>query len=381
MESNLPGTRLAHARRDLGITQEELGNRLGVARTTVAEIEAGKRKLTAQELYRLCEILCRPMGYFFSPGEPETVYALRLDAEELSEPVRQALVELDNRLADIRRLEAFSGVRLHSRLGQYRLSDWRSVDSAAQHIARAERTRLGVGTGPISNLREALEERIGLLAFGHYVPSGKFSGAFASDGQRGALLFNVAHLRGRINFTLAHEYGHSLVAESGAHVELRGQKETAQERFAQRFAANFLMTLQALEEAVERFGIRPPGLSEDEALALASHFDVSFAALLGRLEHFSIITHEVADRLRKAVKPVARARELSLPDPREAFPALPVTYQQMAFVAFHRGAISRSRLAELLEADVDDAHSMYTAWAVATLKTSDERREMGVAAH
>jgi len=336
--------------------------------------------VTAEELHRLAELLRRPLDYFFNPVRPRTVFALRADNDEASGPVREALVALDNRLADLRRLEVFSGISVRAAVGRYQLAEWRRVDYAATHVARDERRRLELGTRPVNSLRETLENKIGLMAFGMYVPRGGFSGAFAFDGERAAMLVNLAHFAGRVNFTLAHEYGHAIIAEQGAHVDLRGGRATKEEHFANRFAAEFLMPLPALEEALDHYRLSPPGLTEDQLVMLASFFGVSFAALLGRLEHFSIVSRETGDTLRKSARPVQRIRELGLQDPRGPFPPLPTTYRHMAFTAFHRKSISRSRLAELLQVDVEEAEGGYQAWLAGAMRLQEGPGEGGCAA-
>jgi Zn-dependent peptidase ImmA (M78 family)/transcriptional regulator with XRE-family HTH domain len=357
------GRRLAEARGELGLTQAEVAAKLGVARSTLAEMEIGQRKVTADELYRLAELLSRPLQYFFSPQKPASIFALRLKSEEIGEPARRALVHLDNRLADVAALERFSGVTIRPQVQQYRVNAWKTPDVAGRNIARLERARLQLGTSPVPNVREVLEQRAGLLAFGDYIASGDFSGAYASDGTRSALLVNVAHIRGRVNFTLPHEYAHAVAAKDALHIELRGYADDFEERFADAFAANFLMPLEAIEEALQRTDISPPEITADEALFLASQFGVSFDAMLGRLAHFGIVEQAYARGLRKAVKPLARSRELGLPDPRDEFDCLPQTYRRMAFQAFHKGSISRSRLAEFLDTDSDAAYNSYVAWA------------------
>lgn len=356
------GTKIAEARHSLGLNQTDVAGKLGVARTTLAEIETGERKVTAEELYRLADLLQRPLDYFFGPSEGGAVFAFRLTGKEVDETARGALVHLENRLTDLRRLERFSGVSVTSRLKQYRADAWRNPTVAGRAVASLERSRLRLANSPIADLRAVLEQRVKLLAFGDYRPKGDFSGAFGSDGQRSALLVNPLHIRGRVNFTLAHEYGHALIRGQGAQVELRGMLQDAEEQFANAFAASFLMPMEAIEEAVEYAGIDLASMSADQVLVLASQFAVSFAAMLARLEHFAIVdrTHGVA--LRKATKPVARLRELGLPDQREEFAALPATYELLTYMAFHKAGISRSRMAEFLNLDPEAAYGRYLAW-------------------
>jgi len=356
------GNKVSEARGKLGLTQAELSARLGVARSTLAEMEMGKRKITADELYRLADLLHRPLQYFFSPFGAAASFAFRESGRDLDEPFREALVHLDNRLSEIRSLETFSGVTVRTRIHEYSLAQYRNPTVAGRNIARTERARLGLGISPVPDLRDMLERRIGLLAFGYYVAAGEFSGAFASDGERSALLINVAHVRGRTIFTLAHEYAHAIVRRGEAHIELRASEDAEEERFADAFAANFLMPLEAVEDAVESAAVDPIRISSDEVLMLASQFGVSFAAMLGRLEHFGIVERDRGRALRKETKPLIRSRELGLPDPRAEFPSLPLTYQRMAFLSLRKGSISLGRLAEFLDLEVDEAHARYIAW-------------------
>lgn len=361
------GRRIADARTELGLTQVQLAERLRMARSTLAEIETGQRKVAAEELYRISEVLSRPLDYFLSPGKPATIFAYRLKAETIDETARRALVHLDNRLGELRALERFSGVSVRPRLKQYRIDGWKNPEVAGRNVAMMERARLQLGTSPVPSVREVLEQRVGLLAFGDYIPSGDFSGAYASDGERAALLINVAHVRGRTNFTIPHEYGHALVLRDGVHIELRGFVDDDEERFADAFAGNFLMPVEAVEEAIENAQIDLPLISADQVLFLASQFGVSFEAMLGRLSHFGIVERKYARQVRKDAKPMSRARELGLPDPREEFDPLPRTFRRMAFQAFHTERISRSRLAEFLDVDPDEAYGGYLAWAALTL--------------
>src|SRR5262245_46595103 len=63
--SNLFARRLKHARERSGLTQAELSAKLGFKdRQTLAAIEAGQRKLTAEELLRAIEVFQVDLDFF-----------------------------------------------------------------------------------------------------------------------------------------------------------------------------------------------------------------------------------------------------------------------------------------------------------------------------
>lgn len=56
---------LKDAREELGLTQQEMANELGVSRPTYAAIEANPDKATVLQAKRICEILSRPYERIF----------------------------------------------------------------------------------------------------------------------------------------------------------------------------------------------------------------------------------------------------------------------------------------------------------------------------
>jgi len=72
------GARLKQAREYIGLLQEDVATALGIPRTSVHALEAGKRKVTGLELRRLARLYRRPVGWLL--GEEEAELA---DAEPL----------------------------------------------------------------------------------------------------------------------------------------------------------------------------------------------------------------------------------------------------------------------------------------------------------
>ncbi len=89
------GGRLATLRRDRGLTQEELANLLGVKRTTLAQIELGKREVTAIELRKCADILRFSMDEFLANEfQPEKDILSNTESKELKPEERISVPEL-----------------------------------------------------------------------------------------------------------------------------------------------------------------------------------------------------------------------------------------------------------------------------------------------
>lgn len=72
--------RLKEAREFLGLSQAEVGDALGLGRTTVSEIETGHRKVTGLELRRFGRLYRRPVGWLLgedTEADPRILAAVR----------------------------------------------------------------------------------------------------------------------------------------------------------------------------------------------------------------------------------------------------------------------------------------------------------------
>lgn len=91
------GARLRQAREYIGLLQEDVANALGIPRTSVHALEAGKRKVTGLELRRLARLYRRPVGWLlgeeeieFSDAEPLFRAAASLSQEDKEQVLRFA---------------------------------------------------------------------------------------------------------------------------------------------------------------------------------------------------------------------------------------------------------------------------------------------------
>lgn len=90
------GNRLKIAREYMGLSQEDVGQVLGIARTAVVKMESGQRKVDALELSALATLYEQPLailaGEESAPPLTEGVMALARTASELSDVDREAVI-------------------------------------------------------------------------------------------------------------------------------------------------------------------------------------------------------------------------------------------------------------------------------------------------
>jgi Zn-dependent peptidase ImmA (M78 family) len=231
-----------------------------------------------------------------------------------------------------------------------------SPEDRGEEVADAERNRLGLGDGPIADLRSILEEAVGLRIFYIDLPS-KIGGLFAyTEELGGCIAINQKHPPRRAKWSLAHEYGHFLTTRYQADVEMldaRWGKPTA-EKFADAFAANFLMPRSGVcRRLSEMAKVRQGQVTIADVLSLAELYQVSTESMFRRLEDLKRLTPGTWQRLKtQGLRPeLAKATlGISTDDPCEAM--FPYRFRNLAVGAFNSGEISEENLAAKLKTDI-----------------------------
>ncbi len=355
------GRRLQEARKARRFTQQEAAEHLGVARTSLVAIEKGERRLTPRELIDLAGYYGRSVSDFVTPRTvhhqdfvPQFRAALRReaatdDAFEFSAGELQALAE------DYLELESLCRMPMpHSYPSQYDISDV-SPEQAAEEVAATERNRLGVGDGPLSSLRERLENDVGLRVFYFEMPS-RISGIFAfTEALGGCIGVNSKHPRDRRNWGLAHEYGHFLTSRFQAEVTfvIESKRVSARERFADSFAKCFLMPAPGLNRRFSDLNrSSESGITLAHILTLANLYQVSVQSLILRLEELRRLPTGTWERLVVEGFKVREAQQLLGIDANPPIrDTLPLRYKTLAVYAFNEGLLSEGQLARMLRTD------------------------------
>jgi len=355
----LLGVNIAHARKKAGKTQDALAKGLGISRPTMIAIEAGQRLPNELQLHAIAEQLGSAVRDLLNLGVPDEAVAVRFRALRGAEPSYAALDALEDYGRRYVRLEELARDRIVRREpAPFLLARASNIERAADELAATERLRLGLGDGPLPDLRVVFEEDAGLRIFGvDELRKTKISGLFLYSQEYGPLVgFNAAHDSRRVRWTLCHEYAHYLSERFEPEITLDvSEKPGRRERreiFADAFAARFLMPATGLSRRFsEMLSDAGGGLKVAHLLMLAQFFEVSFQAVTQRLEEIGRVTRGTHAMLRdRGFKPREAEGILGL-ERRAPLDRMPFRYLFLVATLYARGTISEGDVAAYLRTD------------------------------
>lgn len=379
------GQRLREAREASSMTQAQVAGELNVARSTVAEMEAGRRSVSGLELERLAYLFGKDLREFLSPrfdASDGLAVAFRAAPElarnDLARSLRDA-VRLGRELSNLEALlglgpPTLAGPLFPAEIPRNRLQARQQGEKAAQE----ERRRLDLGMAPVDDLAELLEGQ-GVRTAWIDLPD-EVSGLTLR--QREAGLFVVVNRRHpwiRRRFSWAHELAHvRLDADISGTVSRVDARDDLREIRANAFAATFLMPEAGVRQYVEELGKGEPSRSRTElfdggegglavegrsapgrqrlqmydVVLVAHHFKVSRLAALYRLHNLKLLDRrELDDLLAQERAGLGRRTErllgLERPDHQTLREEFRHRFLGLALDAYRLEHISRAKLVEL----------------------------------
>lgn len=378
--------RLKVARETCRLTQDQVGTRLGVSRSTIAQMELGNRAVTSLELKRLADLYGRDLRDLVSDdfSDTDALVALFRVHPEMAEDL--ALNEVLRRCAALcREATSLEGLLDLTERGVFPVEyplpvprgKWEAIQQGDQ-TADLERRRLNLGHAPVWDVPEILEPQ-GVRCAEVSMPE-DVSGLFLAGGEIGlCIIVNSEHHVRRRAFSYAHEYCHLLLDRSRrGNVSREGNRDELIEVRANSFAAAFLLPENAVRDFLRALGKgeesramaaafdevgavvaqhRPPPRSQDvqlyDVVHLAHRFGVSVESAVYRLRNLRLLTEEEKERL-LGKKGDARALQRAL-----GFSALEERQDRrglfrhqflgLALEAYRREVITRHKLGELAQ--------------------------------
>lgn len=362
------GQRLQAARDSIHFTQQDVAQKLGIARTTLVAIENGTRLPKPDELHQLALVYHRSIHNLLRQQVPVERLIVQFRASrrvgsKLDQETADKIGEFERLCEDYVELERKQQYPLPlSQAPVYSIDEMRP-DRSGEDVAAAERNRLGLGDAPILNLRELLENE-GVRIFLLKLPS-RVGGFFGYTEQLGpCMAINAQHPPERRQWSLAHEYAHFLTkrheVDLTTSVYSPYEHVPKNERFAEAFARAFLMPAASVSRRFHEMRRDRGKFLPADLCLLASYFRVSIEAMARRLEDLQLIRGGKYDSmLANGFRPNEAREQLGLvADLPEEHP-LPLRYRYLATEALAHGNITEADFVHYLRTDWAHARQMF----------------------
>lgn len=282
------GTRLKQARLARGLYKNELGVKLGVTGTAVANYENGIDSPQEIRLARIVQCLNFPREFFFLPPWPESVGLVHWrsqasetkHAQEMTEQRMSWLCEIFAYLDDMLEFPNLNvpEVSLPEDFRQYNNND---IERAAEQT----RAAWGLGDGPIPDVILALENA-GIPVSAFTIPAEKQDGFSFFSRMLGRPFIGVNLLdasSARVRFDAAHELGHILLHRKVS-ADQANEKRSHKliEAQAHRFASAFLFPRSRFMSEIRH-------VSLDYFVQYKRRWGISVAAMIVRAADLQLI--------------------------------------------------------------------------------------------
>lgn len=365
------GERLAEARKRAKLTQTDVADAVGIARTTLVAIEKGERRPSHAELVQLGDVLKTSVHDLLRESlvraEISPRFRLGFGVDKKSSAIAEAVERLRRfgaRYAELERMHGLRRVpaRLET-LRTYRVEAGGALDDrlAGEDAARVVRSMLGLGDGPALHLDERFEVEAGLRIFYlDRLPPKLAAFLMWSDEIGACVAINAEHSIEKQRWSLTHEVGHLLRdPEAGDVLDESEPPRRSGEIFPESFATEVLMPTVGVQQ---RFAdkCRAGKFTPVDLYSLARHFEVSFQAMTLRLEELRLLPEGSYDKItRSQIRPRDLARHAGASPPPASRHKLPERYAALAVAAYDQELLSEGELAGYLDTDIADARRIY----------------------
>lgn len=353
------GTRLRALREERGLTQEEVTAMLGLKhRQSLAAIESGERRVTADELLRAVEAFKVGMDQFTNPFlvTGEARFSWRR-ADLTMEELNTFEVKAGEWIGAYRALSVHSGIRLsafQNRVGLTSSSTFEEASEAGERVSQ----ELALGVKPSHGLADAIEDKLSTLVLMVDAHVG-ISGAACLIQDLSAVLINRNEAGSRRAFDLAHELFHILTWDAMPPERLDGTGQARSQKRIEQLADNFASALLMPRDVLARYP-DPTGDMIGWLNATATDLGVSAQALkwrmvtIGRLDR-GVATAMDDDGLRN------NGRPRSEDTPPDLFSRKFVTVIATAIAGGH---LSVRKAAKLLSMTIEDLAELCDAYRI-----------------
>jgi len=344
----LLGGRIRDARIRLSYTQDQLAKESGLSSPQIiSQIEKGERDLKAWELFTIAKALYLEISELLSEESSLAINVLWRQAPASGREIIEA--EFLRRCQQYALVEKLCECTIEKVLPVYDDVDLTTMSyDEANRLGERLWEELNLGNRPAYSLRSLLEDDYGVKIWCKNL--GDDGSAAAAKGPFGAAIFiNSEEAPWRRNFSIGHELFHLMTWTQTIEIGILNDKV---EKLANAFSSALLLPTKPLKEALEA-RIKEGEVDNADFIEIARQFDVSTSALAYRLINLKFVNRDQMEKLLetlpfKSLDRTYRMGTWSQP------PAIPERFVRLSFLAYQKGNLSRSKLADFFNVSIAD---------------------------
>ncbi|MDU4726377.1 XRE family transcriptional regulator [Clostridium sp.] len=290
LERKVYGQRIKQGRILRGLSQEQLGKKIGVTRQAISNCEKDTISLNTVNLLKLSEVLELPLSFFYKPpedGNSDKIIFFRSKdiPKKTKEQLREEINIFDKEI--VKYFEQY--VKLPS-INLPDLSDILKDESynykkeTIIEVCKRIREHWGVGDKPIDNLTYVLQLN-GFIISRQYINQDK-TDAFSQkiDGNNYIFISGNKECAVRSRFDLAHELGHLVLHNN---IEMDDFEDKIIERDADFFASELLYPSEVFLKDIQDYS-----LGFERFIELKEKWKISIQALVRKCKDLEVISDE-----------------------------------------------------------------------------------------
>ncbi|MEL6232036.1 MAG: XRE family transcriptional regulator [Cyanobacteria bacterium J06627_3] len=344
-------------REQMGFSQDQLGDSLGVTRQTIAAWEKGERTVSLVQLSKMAQTLGIALELLIGATEESTISVpsglmFRADQPSMLTPTLRA--HLTQKSVDYSTIEQI--------LGEVpTLPEMRPLtaynEDVVEAVAKEIRDWLGVGeTYPLGDVLALLEAK-GLKIILYPLPE-TISGFSAYTDTAGAVIFvNKNHPTERQFFTALHELGHLIFHRQEYHQSHnQTRKNDPREKAANHLAGAVLLSRDIIYRELRAY--RNRWIPEPLLADIKRRYGVSLMTILYRAGQLGLITKKQQGQQIGVLKKKYGVNE----QPKLPTPEHLTRLERLVFLALLREELTVSRAAEVLDKHLMDIRQQLANW-------------------
>ena len=350
-------------REQVGLSQTELGEKVGVTRQTIAVWERGERLPSLGQLGRIAGALGVSLDVFLrAPEEKGPTLLFRADDARALNPHLRALIQ--QRVEDYADLEV-SLKETPTLPPAYPLDEFDAAK--VERIATQVRDFLGVEDAPLGDVISLLEDK-GFKVIVTPLPKSVSGFSAYTETWGGVIIINANHPVDRQYFTALHELGHLICHRKDYSVREVREARDPREKIANRMAGAVLISREAMERELR--GYQHAWIPTSVLANLKQRYSMSMATVLMRARDLGMISaRQAGQQLGKLKKEVYDADGSERPKLKrqadrfdQEIPIARNRLERLVYEAASKEFITRSRAAEILGKPLLEVRQQLKNW-------------------